>query len=401
MILRIFNNMYFLVACGCFAIFFPGSFVFGFPGVMAGEWQQLFNVDKSQIGRLMFFILAGTGFSMYLSGKLQEKIAPHWMILTGNLFCALSIGLVGYASSITHVYIWAFAEGFFCGFVYIPCLTIFQRLFPANKGLLTGIINLTFGGSSAVMSPVFSFLLVSKGYAATCWITMVAAISIGMGCALFIRIPKSMAKKDLTIAPRLSLMQTIALKPFRYLWCVWALAGAAGVSLIILCATFGQTLGYDVTQYVIILTCFNILNGIGRLVCGRLADHFPKQKILMIVFLFASAAYFLMPFVTALYLLSFLACFVGLAFGAMFTVSAPLVTECFGLENFGRVFGLVFTAYGFLAGFLGPWLSGIVLDTTNGNFTIVFTGFAFFYLISAFLILRVRKPGIIPTPGLE
>ena len=76
--MSILENKKLILGCGCLAIFFPGSFVFGFPGVMAAEWQELFKVDGSQIGRLMFFILAGTGFSMYLSGKLQEKIAPHF-----------------------------------------------------------------------------------------------------------------------------------------------------------------------------------------------------------------------------------------------------------------------------------------------------------------------------------
>jgi len=358
---------------------------------MAAQWQQLFNVDGSGIGRLMFFILAGTGFSMYLSGKLQERIAPNWIILTGCFFCAISTGLVGGATSILHVYAWAFSEGFFCGFVYLPCLTIFQKLFPENKGLVTGIFNLTFGGSAAIMSPLFSFLLVSKGYGATCTIAMALTICLGTGFAMFIKLPESFKTNGSTPASHLSLAETISLKPFQYLWCVWALAGAGGVSLIVLSATFGQALGYTVTQYVLILTCFNILNGAGRIVCGRLADYFPKQKILMTVFLMAAAAYFLMPFFQGLYVLSFLACFIGLAFGAMFTVSAPLVTECFGPENFGKVFGLVFTAYGFLAGFLGPWLSGIILTVSNGNFTIVFTGFACFYLVSAFLILKVKR----------
>jgi len=391
----ILKNKKIILACGCLTIFFPGSFVFGFPGVMAAQWQQLFNMDGSQVGRSMFFLLAGTGFSMYLSGKLQEMIAPHWIIFTGSLFCALSIGLVGMATSIFHVYAWAFSEGFFCGFVYIPCLTIFQKMFPENRGLVTGIINLTFGGAAAIMAPLFSFFLVSKGYGATCTIAMVLAISMGTGFAMFIKLPESMSSKVDTKgnAPvsNLSLVETISLKPFQYLWCVWALAGAGGVSLIVLSATFGQALGYTVTEYVLILTCFNFLNGAGRIVCGRLADYYPKQKILMTVFLLASGAYFLMPFFQGLYILSFLACFIGLAFGSMFTVSAPLVTECFGLENFGKVFGLVFTAYGFMAGLLGPWLSGIVLTATNGNFTIVFTGFACFYLISAVLILKVKR----------
>lgn len=366
---------------------------------MAAKWQQMFSVDKAQIGQLMFFILAGTGSSMYLSGKLQERIAPHWLILAGNFLCALSVGLAGYATSITHIYMWAVSVGFFCGFVYIPCLTVFQKISPHNRGLTTGIINLTFGGSSAVMSPVYSFLLVSRGYEAACLTTMITAMCIGMGCALFLKVLNAVEDEEFTSLPKLSLVRTIALKPFRYLWCVWALAGAAGVSMIMLSATFGQSLGYDVTQYVMILTAFSILNGAGRLICGRLADYFPKQKILMTVFLMASVAYFLMPFFKGLYMLSFLACFIGLAFGTMFTVSAPLVTDCFGLENFGRVFGLVFTAYGFLAGFLGPWLSGIILDLTQGNFTVVFTGFSLFYLISAVLIMQVKRPKMILAPA--
>jgi len=141
----------------------------------------------------------------------------------------------------------------------------------------------------------------------------------------------------------------------------------------------------------IVATCFNVLNGIGRIICGRLSDRYPTQKILMTVFFMASLAYILMPWFSHLYVISFLACFIGLALGALFTVSAPLVTEVFGLENFGKTFGLVFTAYGFVAGVLGPWLSGVILDATDSNFTIVFSLFAVFYLVSSVLILRVKK----------
>ena len=391
------RNPKIFLACGCAAVFFPGSFVFGFPGVMAGPWQEMFNVDRSRIGQLMFFILAGTGIAMYLGGRLQEKIAPGRLIFAGNVLCAAATGLAAWAGSMAQINLWAFAQGFFCGFVYIPCLTVFQRHFPRTRGLVTGIINLTFGGSSALMSPVFSQLLISRGYQTACLAAMAAALCIGGGAALFIREPAEARTEAVSnVRPRLGLRQTLALPSFYYLYCVWAMAGAAGVSLIVLSAVLGRSLGYDLSEYVVILICFNILNGLGRLVCGRLADHYPKQKILMTVFFLASMAYLAMPHFRDLYVLGFLACFVGLAFGTMFTVSAPLVTECFGMENFGRVFGLVFTAYGFLAGFLGPWLSGIVLDLTQGNFMVVFTGFALFYLASGLLVLKVVP--VFPNP---
>lgn len=384
------ENKKIILFFGCMTIFFPGSFVFGFPGVMASEWQTLFHVNKTQIGRLMFFILAGTGFSMYLAGKLQEKIAARFIIFTGSLVCSLAMIAVARASAIEHVYLWAFFEGFFCGFVYIPTLTFFQKMFPENKGLIAGILNLTFGGSAAVMSPFFSYFLVSKGYVFTSDLAGILSILMGTSLALFIKVPGQKKDQQHRMSATLSLKQTLRLPSFWFLWCIWALSGAAGVSLILLASSFGERLGYDITQYVYILTCFNVLNGIGRLVCGRLSDAYSKQKILVVVFLTASLAYFLMPWSSDLYTVCFLACFIGLSFGALFTVSAPLVTEVFGLENFGKIFGLVFTAYGFFAGFLGPWLSGIILDATHSNFKIVFSLFAVFYLVSSVLVLGVR-----------
>ncbi|MBU8849516.1 MAG: MFS transporter [Desulfobacterales bacterium] len=365
--------------------------MFGFPGVMALEWQTLFHANKAQIGRLMFFILAGTGFSMYLAGKLQEKIESRFIIFIGSLVCGSAMIFVGQADTIEHVYIWAFLEGFFCGFVYIPCLTVFQKLFPENKGMVTGLFNLSFGGSAAVMSPVFTYFLVSKGYVFTSNFAAAISILLGTSFALFIRVPGQKKEQGKQQLSTLSLKKTLRMSSFWFLWCVWALSGAAGISLIVLASSFGATLGYGVTQYVYILTAFNVLNGIGRLVCGRLSDKYSKQKILVTVFLMASCAYFLMPWLTNLYIISFLVCFVGLAFGALFVISAPLVTEVFGLENFGKVFGLVFTAYGFFSGFLGPWLSGVILDITDSNFKIVFSLFAVFYLVSSVLILRVKS----------
>jgi OFA family oxalate/formate antiporter-like MFS transporter len=50
------------------------------------------------------------------------------------------------------------------------------------------------------------------------------------------------------------------------------------------------------------------------------------------------------------------------AFGTLFSVSAPLVGDCFGMDHFGSIIGLIFTAYGFVAGIIGPWFTGRLLD---------------------------------------
>ena len=107
---------------------------------------------------------------------------------------------------------------------------------------------------------------------------------------------------------------------------------------------------------------------------------------------FASAAlgYLIMPHLNNLWLWAILAAVIGFAFGTLFAVSGPLAGDCFGMAHFGAIFGLIFTAYGFVSGPLGPWLSGYLLDVTQGNYTLVFSYLGFMYLASAGLISLVR-----------
>jgi OFA family oxalate/formate antiporter-like MFS transporter len=103
-------------------------------------------------------------------------------------------------------------------------------------------------------------------------------------------------------------------------------------------------------------------------------------------------AYLIMPHLEGIWLWTALAAVIGYAFGTLFAVTAPLAGDCFGMAHFGAIFGLIFTAYGFLSGPLGPWLSGYLLDYTQGNYTLVFSYLGFMYLASAGLILLVQ-PG--------
>jgi MFS transporter, OFA family, oxalate/formate antiporter len=42
-----------VIGC-CMALFWPGAMIFGFPGVMAPKWQELFDVGSGTIGNTLF-----------------------------------------------------------------------------------------------------------------------------------------------------------------------------------------------------------------------------------------------------------------------------------------------------------------------------------------------------------
>lgn len=160
--------------------------------------------------------------------------------------------------------------------------------------------------------------------------------------------------------------------------------------MLVLATGFGLARGLSLAQAVVLLTAFNLTNGFGRLISGYLSDRMGRSHTMAISFVGAGLAYLVMPQLAGLWLWATLAAIIGFAFGTLFAVSAPLAGDCFGMAHFGSIFGLIFTAYGFVSGPLGPWLSGYILDITQGNYTIVFSYLGLMYLIAAGLILLVK-----------
>ena len=382
-----------LIACAG-AIFWPGAFIFGFPGVMRQHWQQAFNVGGSAVGQTIFFILTGATCFMYLCGRWQEKYGPGKLAALGAVLCGSSVIWLGRAGNMTAVYIWAFLAGASSAFIYVPALTVVQRWYPERRGLASGFFNMAFGLAAGVMSPVFTALLSNWGYKTINLGLGCVALIVGLTASIFIRFPEvrlSAAAADTALEPTSrSVVEALKTREFWCLWLTWALAGGAGASMLVLATGFGLARGLSLNQAVVLLTGFNLTNGSGRLVSGFFSDRLGRSRTMAVSFTCAAAAYLIMPHVAGIWLWAALAAVIGFAFGTLFAVSAPLAGDCFGMTHFGAIFGLIFTAYGFLSGPLGPWLSGYILDATQGNYTLVFSYLGIMYLASGGLILLVQ-----------
>ena len=176
------------------AIFWPGALTFGFPGVMAPVWQEMFHVGRGATGIAIFFMLAAVGIFMFLVGRWQERYGTRKMIALGVILTSLASVVVAYASSIYAVYAWAFLNGLASSFVYIPTLTLVQWWYPEKKGLVSGIVSMVFGLSAAIMSPFFGKMLVSIGYVSMNLSIAVLTLMIGLVGAYFARAPDSSEK---------------------------------------------------------------------------------------------------------------------------------------------------------------------------------------------------------------
>jgi MFS transporter, OFA family, oxalate/formate antiporter len=393
----------FAVAGSSLAIFWPGALVFGFPGVMAPYWQKTFHVGKGPIGNILFFVLAALGVFMFFVGRWQERLGTRRMITLGAALCGLNVLVVAYASNLSMLYLWAFLNGAASCFIYIPGVTCVQRWYPHRRGLVSGIFNMTFGISAAIMSPLFSWMLGSMGYFSMNIVVAFLVLATGLIAAQFTEGPEGILSRPSPSSPipaekrgketrPLTARESLATRNFWFLWLTWAFEGAAGIAMVTLSTAFGLARGLSMESAVVILTAFNITNGLGRIVMGYLSDRISRNQAMSLAFLASGFAYLLLPHFSGLTVLTVLAAAVGFGFGTLFAVSAPLAADCFGLRHFGAILGLIFTAYGFLSGLLGPSLSGYLLDRTAGNFVIVFSYLGLFSILSGVFIRFVVPP---------
>ncbi|VVB72272.1 Major Facilitator Superfamily protein [uncultured archaeon] len=317
--------------------------------------------------------------------------------MLGVVLTSSSSLVAAYATSIYMIYAWAFLNGLASCFVYVPSLTLVQWWYPHKRGLVSGIVSMLFGLSAAIMSPIFGSMLASFGYVSMNLIVALLTVCIGLFGAYFARAPpgdaslmKSEKESNLQEKPKaarsLTVSESLHTRSFWSLWVTWTLAGAAGVSMTILATGYGRFLGFPMESAILILTAFNLTNGSGRLISGILSDRFGRIRVMSLAFLAAGIAYFMLPWAGSLTECAILAATVGFSFGTLFSVSAPLVADCFGLKHFGAIFGLTFAAYGSVAGPLGPSLSGFLLDKTGDNFLPVFMYLGVFCILSSFCI---------------
>jgi OFA family oxalate/formate antiporter-like MFS transporter len=380
----------------CAAIFWPGALAFGFPGVMAAHWQQAYGVGRGAVGATMFFLLITVGSFMYLAGRLQMRWGARRIMNLGALISTADMFLAAWAPGIAWIYVWAFILGVSQCCIYIPALTSVQEWFPARRGLVSGTVNFTFGGGGAAMSPVFAWLLTSQGYEATIYIIAAGNLVFILAGAYFTDLPRHRGVVQpldpKAAAPQKSLTtrQAAASGSFWFFWATLACMGAAGIAMVTLSAGFGLKLGLGLERAVVILAVFNLGSSVSRLVMGWLSDVIERTIAMSWAFVAAGLAYLALPWLGGLWGPALLSGVVGFAFGTLFAVSAPLAVDCFGPLHFGEVYGLLFTAYGLLSGFLGPSLGGWLLDITGGNYLLVFSYLGALALAAGVLVRLVR-----------
>ena len=356
---------------------------------------------------------------MIISGRLMARISTKKLTAIGGLLLGLGYVLAGYGggSFVGLLLTIGILGGAGIGLAYAVPLKVGISWFPDKVGFVSGLAVAGFGfgatfwikaaGSWFGGGLLQNFSIFNLPGLESTFILYGGILVIGVILgALVMELPAEdylpdgwNPQKD-ALDPSFESVdvhssEMLHTRQFRLLFSMFLLSAFAGLMVIYCIKLFGidalsaaSAAEASVTAGTA-MAIYAIMNGLGRIMYGRLSDVIGRKKTLRTMML--SQAIMMAGFFwlgqSALGLIIG-AGIIGLNFGGNFALFPAATAVYFGKKNVGENYGWVFLAYGF-AGILGPLLAGVVKDTSGSTTNIDFWLIPFLAASGACLIAMV------------
>ena len=322
--------------------------------------ETRFQSSRSSISLTYSFALMTLTAIVLFGHRLYGLLKPTVFIGGVCILAAIGAFIAASASQLFVVWIgYSLLFGAANGLGYGYALQISAQANPNHKGLAMGLVTASYA-LGAVLSPWPLTMALTK-------FGLAVAMS-GLGLAALLIMPiiilafhKGNARLELPELNQASTSGNQNRSTVLLLWLAYGSAVTAGLMAIGHATGIAQEGGVSsdlILAAPIILAVFNMG---GSLLGGWMADRFSTRLVLTTLPLISAISLFaLSQIVKGNYVLMGLAA-TGFIYGAIIAVYPTVINQRFGAIEGIRVYGKVFTAWGF-AGLFGPWLAGTLYD---------------------------------------
>jgi sugar phosphate permease len=350
------------------------------PGILMVPLEEEFHWSRATIALAVSINLILYGCIGPFAAAVMEKFGIRRSVL-----CALALVGLGVASTSLMQYpwqlilMWGLLVGVGTGFLAsVLAAIVAARWFTARRGLVVGILS---GGASTgqlLFLPVMANVTAAYGWRATviciaavvCFILPLVALLMrdrpsDLGLMPYGETgepkPAQPAKGNPVILAFGALREGARVRDFwllagTYFVCGASTNGLIGTHLIPACMDHG----YTAVTGAALLATMGVFNFVGTTSSGWLADKFDNRLLLFIYYGLRGLSLLYLPFsFTDFYTMTLFAMFYGLDWFATVSPTVRMLTNTFGREKSGMIYGWVFTAHqlgGASAAFFGGLL---------------------------------------------
>jgi sugar phosphate permease len=350
------------------------------PGVLLVPLETEFAWSRGTISFAIAVSLLLYGFAGPFSASFMERFGIRRTMLAALSLLAAGVALTTLMrESWQLIVLWGLVVGAGAGVIAnVLGAVVAARWFTARRGLVVGILS---GGASTgqlLFLPVMANVTAAYGWRATV-ICIAAVVCVVLPLvALLMRDrpsdlglmpygetgepkPAQPAKGNPVVLAFAALREGARVRDFwllagTYFVCGASTNGLIGTHLIPACMDHG----YTAVTGAALLATMGVFNFIGTTSSGWLSDKFDNRWLLFIYYGLRGLSLLYLPFsFTDYYTMTLFAMFYGLDWFATVSPTVRILTNTFGRERAGMIYGWVFTAHqlgGASAAFFGGLL---------------------------------------------
>ncbi|ACD94659.1 L-lactate MFS transporter [Trichlorobacter lovleyi] len=338
--------------------------------------------------------------AMIGGGYLQDKLGSKTTIIVGGLMFTIGLFLSGYVSQVGMLYLtYSALAGIGGGVIYAGNIGNTVKFFPDKRGLAAGLCAAGYGCGAMLVAPIASALIINYGVLNTFQILGTAFFIIIAICIMFIKkapagykpagwTPPVVAATAAQPAGNDSKWTQMISEGIWWVVMIMLFCGAmSGLMVLAHASPIGQIMfkltPMNAAFFVSIIT---LANALGRVGFGALSDRIGRSNTIMIMYIVSALSMLNLAFTTSVagFVASGIGC--GAVFGGFMGTMPTIISDRYGLKNFGVNYGITFIGFS-LAAIFGP-LTAAKVRVATGNYEQAFwialginvVGFVFAYI---------------------
>lgn len=327
-------------------------------------------------------------------GRIADKYGYKPILIINGFGIAISIFLMGYATSVAELFFLRLFMGLVTGFIPTSLAFVSSQTPKEIAGRTLGTLQMG-SVSGTLFGPVIGGLMADAfGFEYTFVITA-AVIGLAAAMVLFgIKEIKRVKQKDAHVYAKMTVIQGILHhRLLLNVMIISALIQIGNFSIQPLLSLYVAQLT-DGAQVAFLAGVTFSATGVGSLLFarrwGRLGDSIGYEKVLGLLLILAFLFVVPQAFVTELWQLIGLRLLFGIAVGGMIPTTTALMRRDAPVEIQGEVMGYN-TSFRFFGNIIGPMFGGIVSGFIGISSVFILTGLLFL-LSFAFLKFTLKQP---------
>ncbi|WP_454743937.1 MFS transporter [Cupriavidus necator] len=363
-------------------------------GVFIGPLEAEFGWSRTQIALASTIVSYSLMLISPLQGYLVDRYGARAVILPCIPLFAVAIGLMYFLPPVPLIYYmaWVMIPVIGVGIFPLSYLRAVSSWFDKRLGLAIGIANAGIGLGGAVLPLILSYLISVHGWrwgflgmaALVLVVTFPAAI-------LFIREKPGTEPRHLSEARigGLTFKAAIQTGQFKMLAAIFVLLGLINTALIVHQIPLLIDAGVSAERAAVVQSTFGMFVIIGRVATGWLIDFLRAPLVLMTLVLGATVSCLLYAVGVTGDIVFVCAALLGMVLGAEFDVLSYLLKKYFGMQIFGKLYGVIYAVFQFGAGAGAALLP--IMRQASGSYRSGLLTFAGATLVCAFLLLLLSR----------